>query len=112
MRKSDLPRLRHILDAAEEALSFTASRSRRDLDIDRQLALSLVQLLQIIGEAARAVSSDFRTTHPEIPWKKMAGMRDFLIHRYFDVNLTTVWETVTEELPPLIKELKKVIPVQ
>ncbi len=42
----------------------------------------------------------------------MAGMRDFLIHRYFDVNLTTVWETVTEELPPLIKELKKVIPVQ
>ncbi len=42
----------------------------------------------------------------------MAGMRDFLIHRYFDVNLTTVWETVREELPPLIRELKKAIPVR
>ncbi len=110
MRKNDLPRLRHILDAAEEALSFTESRSREDLDQNRQVALSLIQLLQIIGEAARAVSIEFRTAHPEIPWKKMAGMRNFLIHRYFDVNLTTVWETVRVELPPLIRELKKVIP--
>ncbi len=109
MQKNDLPRLRHILDAAEEAVSFSARRSRQDLEVDRQLALSLVQLLQIIGEAARAISNEFRTAHPEIPWKKMAGMRDFLIHRYFDVNLTTVWETVGQDLPPLIEELRKVI---
>ena len=109
MQKNDLPRLRHILDAAEEAVSFSARRSRQDLEGDRQLALSLVQLLQIIGEAARAISNEFRTAHPEIPWKKMAGMRDFLIHRYFDVNLTTVWETVGQDLPPLIEELRKVI---
>jgi len=74
MRKNDLPRLRHILDAAEEALSFTESRSREDLDQTRQVALSLIELLQIIGEGARAVSIEFRTAHPEIPWKKMAGM--------------------------------------
>ncbi len=110
MSKNDLVRLRHILDAAREAIAFTKERSRRDLDANRMLNLSLVRLLEIIGEAARAVSPECREAHPHIAWKKMAGLRDRLIHGYFDVNLDVVWETVKEDLPPLIAQLEKILP--
>jgi len=112
MHKNDLVRLHHMLDAAQEALRFIEGRQRDSLDADRMLSLSLVQLLEIIGEAARGVSSSFREAHPEVPWRKMVGMRDRLIHGYFDVNLDIVWGTVTEDLPRLIAALEKIIPEQ
>ena len=71
------------------------------------LCLSLVRLLEIIGEASRGISEEIRLAHPEIAWKKMTGMRDRLIHGYFDVNLDVVWETVTQDIPPLIAQLEK-----
>jgi len=109
MSKNDEIRLRHVLDAAREAVAFTENRSRDDLDKNRMLSLSLVRLLEVIGEASRGISEEFRTVHPEIAWKKMAGMRDRLIHGYFDVNLDIVWETVTEDLPPLVIQIEKVL---
>lgn len=109
MFEDDSVRIRHILDAAREAVAFSHGRSRADLDTDRKLNLSLVRLLEVIGEAARGISSDCRQAHPELPWKSMVGMRDRLIHAYFDVNLHVVWETVTEDLPPLIAQLEKIV---
>lgn len=109
MFEDDSVRIRHILDAAREAVAFSQGRSREDLDTDRRLNLSLVRLLEIIGEAARGISSEFRETHPDLPWKSMIGMRDRLIHAYFDVNLDIVWETVTEDLPGLIAKLEKIV---
>ena len=108
MFKDDSVRIRHILDAAREAISFADDRSRTDLDTDRKLNLSLVRLLEIIGEAARGISEEFRDSHPDLPWNKMVGMRDRLIHGYFDVNLDVVWETVTQDLPSLIAQLEKI----
>jgi len=109
MLKNDDVCLRHILDAAREAIVFSSNRSREDLNRDRMLNLSLVRLLEVIGEAARGISPSFRTGHPEIPWEKMVGMRDRLIHGYFDINLDVVWETVTEDLPPLIDQLEGIL---
>lgn len=109
MLKNDDVRLRHILDAAREAIAFSRNRSREDLHRDRMLNLSLVHLLEVIGEAARGVSSAFRASHTEIPWEKMVGMRDRLIHGYFDINLDIVWETVSEDLPPLVTLLEKLL---
>jgi len=109
MLKTDAVRLHHILDAAREAVAFCHGRARGDLDADRQLGLSVVHLLEIVGEAARSVSADFRAAHPEIAWAKMVGMRDRLIHGYFDVNLDVVWKTVQEDLPPLIEHLDHVV---
>ena len=109
MFKDDSVRIRHILDAAREAISFADDRSRTDLDTDRKLNLSLVRLLEIIGEAARGISEEFRDSHPDLPWNKMVGMRDRLIHGYFDVNLGVVWETVTQDLPSLITQLEKMV---
>jgi uncharacterized protein with HEPN domain len=108
MFEDDSIRIRHILDAAREAVAFSKGRSRADLNSDRQLNLSLVRLLEIIGEAARGISTDFRQTHPDLPWKSMVGMRDKLIHAYFDINLDVVWETVTQDLPFLIIQLEKI----
>jgi uncharacterized protein with HEPN domain len=62
----------------------------------------VIRPLEIIGEAARRISQDTRDAHPEIPWEQMIGMRNRLIHEYFRVNLTTVWETVQNDLPSLI----------
>jgi len=107
MLVSDSVRIRHILDAAQRATAFVRERSRDDLDADQMLSLSLVRLLEIIGEAARGVSGPFREAHPEVAWKKMAGLRDRLIHGYFDVNLDIVWETVMQDLPSLIASVEK-----
>jgi len=110
MFEDDSVRIRHILDAAREAVAFAKERIRADLDTDRKLNLSLVRLLEIIGEAVRGISQEFRDSHPDLPWKIMIGMRDRLIHAYFDVNLDVVWQTVTEDLPPLIAQLEKIVP--
>jgi uncharacterized protein with HEPN domain len=109
MPVSDAVRVRHILDAAQEAVAFVSGRSRADLDTDRMLGLALVRLLEIIGEAARGVSENFRELHPEVAWNRMTGMRDRLVHGYFDVNLGVVWETVAQDLPLLIDQVGKIV---
>lgn len=110
MQRDDMVCVRHILDAARKAMLFARDRTREELDADEMLSLSLVRLLEIIGEAANGVSMDFREKHPQISWKKMIGLRNRLIHGYFDINLDIVWDTVVEDLPPLVADLEKIIP--
>ena len=68
MFEDDSVRIKHVLDAAREAIEFVKDRSRQDLDNDRKLNLALVRLLEIIGEAARGISQEFRRQHPNLPW--------------------------------------------
>ena len=110
MQRDDTIRTLHILEAARKALHFVENRTRDDLDKDEMLAISLVHLLEIVGEAANGVSADFREQCPHIPWKKMIELRNRLIHGYFDINLDIVWDTVLEDLPPLITDLEKIVP--
>lgn len=105
----DEDRLRHMLDAAKEAVQFLQGRRRSDLDTERQLALSVVHLLEILGEAASNISEDFRRRHSDIPWSRVAGTRNRLIHGYFDIDLDIVWKIVTTQLPPLISHLEKIV---
>ncbi|MCU0516167.1 MAG: DUF86 domain-containing protein [Oscillatoria sp. Prado101] len=106
----DPVRLRHILDAATEAVSFAQNRTRSDLDTDRMLVRALVQCLEVIGEAASRITKERREELPQIPWSQMIGMRNRLVHAYFDIRLDVVWRTVTEDLPVLIAELENIIP--
>lgn len=108
----DPVRLRHMLDAASEAVSFAQNRTRSDLDTDRMLMLALVRCLEIIGEAASCITKERRDELPQIPWPQMIGMRNRIIHAYFDIRLDVVWRTVAEDLPLLIAELEKIIPEQ
>jgi uncharacterized protein with HEPN domain len=110
MNKDDQIRLRHMLDAAHEAVMFIQHETRASLDHDRKLLLALVKDIEIIGEAASRVSEALQQTSAEIPWAQIVGMRNRLIHAYFDIDKDTVWKTITEDLPPLIIELEKIIP--
>ena len=110
MNKDDQIRLRHMLDAAHEAVTFIQHETRESLDRDRKLLLALVKDVEIIGEAASRVSEALQQTSTEIPWVQIVGMRNRLIHAYFDIDKETVWKTITEDLPPLILELEKIIP--
>lgn len=105
----DEDRVRHMLEAALKAAEFSKGHNRSDLDADEKLTLSLVHLLEILGEAAGKVSEDFRGRHPEIPWNRVSGIRNRLIHGYFDVDMDIVWQTVAERLPELIGQLKKLV---
>lgn len=96
-------------DAACDALSFVENRSRADLDSNRMLTLSLVKCIEIIGEAAAQVSKDFRLQCPGIPWADIVGMRNRLIHVYYDVNHEIVWQTIQQDLPDLIPKIKAIL---
>jgi uncharacterized protein with HEPN domain len=109
MHKNDSVRLRHMLDAARNAVMLTRGRTRPELDAELTLSLSLVRLLEIIGEAARAVTLELREEHAEIPWPKITSMRNRLIHGYWNVNLDVVWETVQDDLPSLIARLETIL---
>lgn len=111
-RRDDVILLRDMLDAAKEAVSFVQGKERKDLDQDRKLVLSLVHLVEIVGEAAGKVSKKFQESHPKIPWAVMIGMRNRLIHAYFDIDPDRVWDTVNEDIPLLIIELEKIVPRQ
>ncbi|MBW1729125.1 MAG: DUF86 domain-containing protein [Deltaproteobacteria bacterium] len=111
MQRDDSIRLRHMLDAAMEAEFFVQNKTKNSLDTDRKLVLALVKSIEIVGEAATKVTEKCRKDTPQIPWKNIIGMRNRLIHAYFDINLDILWKTVVEDLPPLIAELKKIIEV-
>ena len=102
-------RLRHMLDHAREAVSMVGGKTRADLDTDRQLNLALVRLLEIIGEAAGRISKEDRDLYSNIPWPEIVGLRNRLIHGYDEVDFDILWQIVTRDLPPLIKNLEKLV---
>jgi uncharacterized protein with HEPN domain len=109
MNENDTTRLRHMLDAAREALAFAEGRSAGDLSGDRMFFLAIVKEIEIIGEAAGRISEDTRNALPRIPWLKVIGIRNRLIHAYADVDLSILWSTVMNALPELRHELEKAL---
>lgn len=79
---------------------FHRSSEKQDLAVRR---------IEVIGEATKNLPDIFRNNYPDIPWKKMAGMRDILVHQYFGINMNRVWETATQFIPPLKKRMQEII---
>lgn len=109
MLRNDEFRLRHMLEAAREAVSFARGRARGDLETDRQLVLSLVKDVEIVGEAAAGVTGSTRIELADIPWERIIAMRNRLVHAYFSINLDIVWQTVQQDLPTLISQLERFV---
>lgn len=109
MANRDLIRLKHMLDSAEAVLSFIEGKTRQQLDTERLLASGIIRELEILGEAAVAITQETKEKFPELPWKQVVGMRNRLIHAYFDIDYDIVWKTICEALPPLVKQLQRVI---
>jgi uncharacterized protein with HEPN domain len=109
MRKADDPkRLEHIVDAARKALRFARGKKRADLEREELLTLALLKLFEIIGEAAARLSPAARQRLRTVPWPKVIGMRNRLIHNYDEVDLDILWQTLKQDLPALIASLKNV----
>ncbi len=98
-----------MLDAAREALAFSRNRKREDLDADRVLTLALVKCIEIVGEAGARVAAVTRAANPLVPWTQIVGMRHHLVHVYFDIDLDRLWTTVTDDLPPLVAALERIL---
>jgi len=101
--------LRQMADYAGEAYSLVQGKNRGDLDSNRLLNLSVVHLLEIVGEAASRIPKEDRARYPQIPWSQIVNLRNRLVHGYDTINLDIVWEIATQDLPPLIAELEKIL---
>ena len=99
-----------MLIAARRAGCFCASVTREEFDRSDLHQYAVFKAIEIMGEAARLVSEEMRAAHPESPWDKIAGMRNRLIHEYFRIDLPTVWQTVRDDIPPLIAQLERLVP--
>jgi len=108
-KHDDRVRLRHMLDHAREAVALMEGKNRSDLETSRLHLLAIVRLIEVVGEAAGRVSKATQRRHPQIPWPQIIGMRNRLIHGYDVVDIGVVWQTVSEELSPLIAELEQVL---
>ena len=110
MPRDDAAYLLDMLLAARDALSFTEGMSYEEFAHDRRTQFSVLKSVEIVGEAAAHVSEDTKRAHPAIPWRDIVGMRNRLVHAYFDIDLPVVWGTVCDDLPALIARLEPLIP--
>jgi len=109
MPKSDRTRVRHMLEAAKEAMKSASEHTRDDLDTDLVWALGVVKCIEIIGEAAARMEKETKKRNPQIPWAQIVAMRNRLVHLYFDIDPDQVWNALTEDLPPLVTELQRLL---
>ena len=100
MRSKDKIRVQHILDEAGEAYSYVENLIFEEFVQDGKTVRAVIRSMEVIGEAASSLSDEFRGEYPDIPWRKMIGMRNRLIHAYFDIDYHVLWKTAKENLPP------------
>lgn len=105
MTPADHWRLQHMADATDLAMRFIAGRSKTDLPTDPMLRLALTRAVEIVGEAAAQVTAEGRAELPSVPWAQIVGMRNRLVHAYFDVDTAILWDTVELALPTLRAQL-------
>jgi len=101
-----------MLEASREAAAFALGRDRESLKRDRVLMLAAVRCIEIIGEAASRISLEVRLQHTQIPWADVVGMRNRLIHAYFDIDTDLVCDTLIDDLPRLIRDLEGIVPAE
>jgi uncharacterized protein with HEPN domain len=102
-------RISDILQYIAKIRRFTKGYTLGDFQADEKTIDSVLRNLEIIGEATRHVPAEVRALHPELPWAEMLTMRNMVIHEYHGVNLQIIWQTVKEDLPPLVTPLKRIL---
>lgn len=106
----DLAYLLDILEAAKLAAHYVSATTKEEFLLDTRCQDAVIRRLEIIGEAARRISDETRAMLPGLPWSAMINMRNIMIHEYDDVDLTVVWDTVQNHLPPLIRSIAPLVP--
>lgn len=101
----DHVRLEHIIESINNVDNFTKDKTEEDLSSDKMMFYAVVKNLEIIGEAAYRLTKAFRKEHPQTEWDNIIRLRNVLVHDYYQVNLPTVWDIVTNDLPPLLEQV-------
>jgi uncharacterized protein with HEPN domain len=101
--------LEDMLEAASRVTAYVGSSDLPAFAADRRTVDAVLRNLEILGEAAKRVPDDVRDRAPEIPWRKVAGMRDVLAHTYFEVDLEIVWDAAANKVPALVELLRRLL---
>lgn len=108
--RSDDALLLDMLIAARKIQRFTAGMSQEAFNANQMAQSAVIREIQVIGEAARLIGEDVKRKHTAIPWSAIAGMRNRIIHEYFNVRLNIVWDTIQNDILPLISQLELIVP--
>jgi len=108
--RDDESRLLDILLSCRHARRAVEGFSREQFTADRKTHAAVCMELEIVGEAARAISDSFKQTHPEIPWREIVGLRHRIAHEYFRLDLAVIWEIVQRDVPELIRLVEPLVP--
>ena len=110
MRRDDAAYLLDMLLSARDAAEFAAGLTFAQFERSRLHQNAVLKAIEIIGEAATRISEETRQAHPEVPWPEIIGMRNRLVHAYFEVNLKRVWKTAQQDIPRLIDLIEPLVP--
>ena len=105
--RRDKERLEHILAAIERVNRYVADKTYQDLVADDMMYYAVVKNIEIIGEAANMLTTDFQEAHPNTPWKKVKGMRNYIVQEYFQIDDIVVWEVATKSLVELKEQISQ-----
>jgi uncharacterized protein with HEPN domain len=110
MLRDDLVTAGQMLDTVRRIRGMVRGRARADFEADDVRQLAILHLIQVLGEAASRLSAVFREAHPEIPWSRMIGMRNRLVHGYDEVDPDVVWRVAVDDVEPLLAALERIVP--
>lgn len=109
MKKDTAIFLKHIFESIEWVQDYVKDVPKETFLNSNQLKDAVVRRLMVIGEATKNLPEDFKAKYPEIPWRRIAGMRDNLIHEYFDVDEELVWNVLINYIPEFKKQILKLL---
>jgi len=102
-------RITDILESIKKIQNYVDDMEFDDFQKDEKTIDAVIRNFIVIGEAARNVPDDISAEYPNIPWRVMGDMRNFAVHEYWGVELSTIWKTIQDDLPPLVPSLNRVI---